>query len=151
MAENHRTDLGGRADPSGVRLTALAAKKGSKYEECTTGVQESLGKTQGTGCFHHGGSAAIYASCVCKYDDQRFMIADNYFGKTRENFFNGTKGSLLFITEDDTSYQVKGRIEYHQRGEYYDNMKKWNPENLPGYAVAILYIEEIYSGSRRLI
>ncbi|MCK9243847.1 MAG: pyridoxamine 5'-phosphate oxidase family protein [Candidatus Marinimicrobia bacterium] len=94
---------------------------------------------------------AIYASCVCKYDDQRFLIADNYFGKTRENIFNGTKGSLLFITEDDTSFQVKGKIEYHLRGEFYDDMKKWNPENLPGYAVAILYIEEVYSGSRRLV
>ena len=94
---------------------------------------------------------AIYASCVSKFDDQRLLVADNFFGKTRENIFNGSKGSILFITDDDTSFQVKGSIEYHIKGKLYDNMKKWNPETLQGYAVAILNVEEVYSGSKRLV
>jgi predicted pyridoxine 5'-phosphate oxidase superfamily flavin-nucleotide-binding protein len=94
---------------------------------------------------------AIYAACVSKYDDQRFLIADNFFGKTRDNIFSGSRGSLLFITEDETSFQIKGRIEYHRKGTFYDDMKQWNPGKLPGHAVAVLYIEEVYSGAHRLV
>jgi len=94
---------------------------------------------------------AIYATCVSKYDEQRLLVADNFFSKTRQNIFNGSKGSILFITDDDTSFQVKGSIEYYNKGEIFDNMKKWNPEKLPGYAVAILNVEEVYSGSKQLV
>ncbi len=94
---------------------------------------------------------AIYATCVSKYDEQRLLVADNFFRKTRQNISNGSKGSILFITDDDTSYQVKGSIEYHNKGEIFDNMKKWNPEKLPGYGVAILNVEEVYSGSKQLV
>jgi hypothetical protein len=30
-------------------------------------------------------------------------------------------------------------------------MKKWNPERLPGNAVAALEVEEVYSGSEKLV
>ncbi|MCK4640929.1 MAG: pyridoxamine 5'-phosphate oxidase family protein [Candidatus Marinimicrobia bacterium] len=94
---------------------------------------------------------AIYATCVSKYDEQRLLVADNFFGKTRQNIFNGSKGSILFITDDNTSYQAKGSIEYHNKGDIFDDMKKWNPEKLPGHAVAILKVEEVYSRSKRLV
>jgi len=94
---------------------------------------------------------AIYATCVSKYDDQRLLVADNFFGKTRQNILSGSKGSILFITNDDTSFQVKGRIEYHYKGDVYKDMKKWNPAKLPGHAVAILIVEEVYSGSKQLL
>jgi len=94
---------------------------------------------------------AIYATCVSKYDDQRLLVADNFFGKTRQNILSGSKGSILFITEDDTSFQIKGRIEYHCKGDVYKDMKKWNPIKLPGRAVAILIVEEVYSGSKQLL
>ncbi len=93
---------------------------------------------------------AIYATCVSKYDEQRLLVADNFFGKTQQNIFNGSKGSILFITDDDISYQAKGSIEYHNKGDIFDDMKNWNPEKLPGRAVAILKVEEVYSGSKRL-
>ena len=94
---------------------------------------------------------AIYATCVSKDDEQRLLVADNFFMKTRKNVSNGSKGSILFITDDGTSFQVKGSIEYHNKGKIYDDMKKWNPEKLPGYGVAILNVEEAYSGSRQLV
>ncbi len=93
---------------------------------------------------------AIYASCVKLYDNQTILIADNYFSKTRKNIDINNQASILFITEDDTAYQLKGQLQYHIRGPYFDDMKKWNPENLPGHAVAIIKIKEVYNGAKKL-
>jgi len=94
---------------------------------------------------------AIYATCVSNYNDNKIIIADNYFDKTRKNILSGSKGSVLFITSDYNAYQIKGSIEYHKEGKYYENMKKWNPEKHPGHAAAVVTIEEIYSGSKKLL
>jgi uncharacterized protein len=81
---------------------------------------------------------AIYATCVRKFDSSTLVVADNFFNKTQANIKSGSKGSLLFITKEGKSYQVKGRIEYHTEGEFFDDMKKWNPDTLPGHAAAVL-------------
>lgn len=94
---------------------------------------------------------SIYATCVSKYSESIFVIADNYFNKTRKNILAGSKASLLFITNEGTSYQLKGIIKYYQSGEIFENMKKWNPAKLPGHAAAALEIEAIYSGSEKLL
>ena len=78
------------------------------------------------------------------------VIADNYFGKTRKNILAGSKGSLLYITKDGKAFQIKGDIEYHQEGEIFDDMKKWNPTKHPGHAAAVLKVKEVYSGSEKL-
>ena len=93
---------------------------------------------------------SIYVTCVKLYDDNTILIADNYFSKTRKNIMDNSKASILFITEDDKSYQIKGSIQYHIRGQYFEDMKQWNPESLPGHAVAIIKVEEVYSGAKRL-
>lgn len=45
---------------------------------------------------------------------------------------------------------MKGSIEYHKNGEFFDDMKKWNSEKLPGHAATVLKIEGVYSGSEKL-
>lgn len=92
----------------------------------------------------------IYATCVSLYDKETFLIADNYFFKTRRNILSGCCGNLLFITDNGHSYQIKGRITYYRSGPYYDDMKKWNPEKNPGHGVAVLKIEEVFSGAEKL-
>jgi uncharacterized protein len=92
---------------------------------------------------------AIYATCVSKFDDDHLVVADNYFSKTKANIQEGSKGSLLFITKEGKSYQIKGSIDYDTDGAYYQDMKCWNGER-PGHAAAVLCVEEIYSGSDRL-
>jgi uncharacterized protein len=62
---------------------------------------------------------AIYATCVSKFNEETIVIADNYFDKTRKNILAGSKGSVLFITNEDKSFQVKGTIEYHTEGELF--------------------------------
>lgn len=94
---------------------------------------------------------AIYATCVSKYNEDTLVIANNYFSKTLQNIQAGSQGTILFITKEGTSYQVKGRIEYHEAGAIYDDMKKWNPAKHPGHAAAALKVEEVYSGAEKLV
>jgi predicted pyridoxine 5'-phosphate oxidase superfamily flavin-nucleotide-binding protein len=94
---------------------------------------------------------SIYATCISKFNEEYVVVADNYFSKTKENIKSGSKGSLLFFTKDKKSYQIKGTIEYHTEGAFFDDMKKWNPEKHPGHAAAAIKVEEVYSGSEKLL
>jgi len=93
---------------------------------------------------------SIYATCVGRFDESTLVIADNYFDKTRANIKNGSRGSVLFITKDNKAYQVKGTLEYHTEGDLFDFMKSWNPEKHPGHAAAVLRVEEVFSGAKKL-
>ena len=94
---------------------------------------------------------SIYATCVSKYDEGTIVVANNYFDKTKINIFSGSVGSILFITKENKSYQIKGPIRYYTDGDIFDDMKKWNPKKHPGHAAVSLEIEEIYSGSEKLL
>ena len=93
---------------------------------------------------------AIYATCVSKFDEDTIVIADNFFDKTRKNISAGSKGSVLFITAESKSFQLKGTIKYHTDGAVFEDMKKWNPTQLSGKAAAALKVEEVYSGAKKL-
>jgi len=93
----------------------------------------------------------IYASSVRKFGEDRIVIADNYFDKTRKNILAGSKGAVLFITENSGAFQIKGTIEYHKDGEVFDDMKKWNSKQHPGHAAMALKVEEVYSGAKKLL
>ncbi len=92
----------------------------------------------------------IYATCVALYGDDRLVVADNYFNKTRKNIQAGSQGAALFITNDKKAYQLKGSLEYHTAGPVFDDMKRWNPPAHPGHGAAALVVEEVYSGARQL-
>jgi predicted pyridoxine 5'-phosphate oxidase superfamily flavin-nucleotide-binding protein len=98
-----------------------------------------------------GNPNAIYATCVNQFGDDTLVIADNFFNKTRANILAGSTGSLLFITKEGKSYQIKGAITYHSQGAIFEDMKKWNPVKLPGHAVAALHVEHIYCGAEELL
>lgn len=92
----------------------------------------------------------IYATCTSMHGDEYLVVADNYFDKTRKNTKAGSRGSILFITNESKAYQLKGVLEYHTSGPIFDEMKKWNPTKHPGHAAAVLVVEEIFSGSKRI-
>ncbi len=92
----------------------------------------------------------IYASCVAVFGDDRLVVADNYFDKTRKNLLRGGKGALLFRCKEGKAYQAKGTLEYHKEGEVFDHMKTWNSPQHPGHGAAVLRIEEVYSGAEKL-
>ena len=93
---------------------------------------------------------SIYATCTEKYDGETLVVANNFFSKTMENIKANTRACLLFITEENAAYQIKGRIEYHTQGPVFDHMKQWNPKKHPGHGAAALKVEEVYKGAERL-
>ncbi|MDD5727981.1 MAG: pyridoxamine 5'-phosphate oxidase family protein [Victivallales bacterium] len=98
-----------------------------------------------------GVANSIYATCVSKFGDDKLLIADNFFAKTKANLLNGSGyGCLLFITGEGKAYQVKGRVERLTTGPEFDDMKTWNG-NRPGHAVAVLHVEEVFSGAEKLL
>jgi hypothetical protein len=92
----------------------------------------------------------IYASCVRVFSNDRLVVADNYFEKTRKNLLLGCKGSLLFRSKKGKAYQVKGTMEYYTEGEIFDFMKTWNPPKHPGHGAAVLRVDTVYSGADKL-
>ncbi len=92
----------------------------------------------------------IYVLSVSLYGDDRLLVADNYFDKTRRNIKAGSKGAALFMTADKKAYQLKGTFEYHTTGPLFDDMKNWNPPKHPGHGVAALVVTEVFSGSTRV-
>jgi predicted pyridoxine 5'-phosphate oxidase superfamily flavin-nucleotide-binding protein len=70
--------------------------------------------------------------------------------KTRANILAGSKASLLFITKEGESYQIKGTVVYHTEGPIYEDMKKWNPKKLSGHAAAALKVQHVFCGAEEL-
>ncbi len=99
----------------------------------------------------NGKPNTIYITCVSKFNEETIVIANNFLSKTLENILAGSKGSILFITKEGTSYQLKGHIEYYKDGIIFDNMKTWNPTKLPGHGAAALKVEEVYRGAEKLL
>lgn len=92
----------------------------------------------------------IYVTCVSKFSEDTVVVADNFFSKTQENILAGSKGSLLFMTNEGKPYQIKGTIEYCTEGEIFDDMKGWNASR-PGHGAAAIKVEEVYSGAEKLL
>lgn len=93
---------------------------------------------------------SIYVKSISKYNDNIYLVADNYFNKTRENLKSGCQGSILFMVDETEAYQIKGVVRYETEGVYFDNMKSWNNPKRPGHAVAVLQVVEIYRGGEKL-
>ncbi len=94
---------------------------------------------------------AIYAPNVKLLEDDRIVVADNYFNKTRANIQRGSKVAVLFLTKEGKSYPAKGSIEYLTAGSIYEDMRNWADPKHPRIAAAVLSVEELYSGAERLI
>jgi len=93
---------------------------------------------------------AAYCEAVNVYGDDKIVIADNGFEYTRLNILGGSRGAILFSTDDGKSYQVKGPLDYQTDGPIYDDMMKWLYPSLAGKAAIALTVEEIHTGSSKL-
>ena len=94
---------------------------------------------------------AVWVLCVNKLDDQRILIANNFFNKTLENIKNGSMGSLLMIAPEREAYQIKGSLEYYESGPIFDEMKAWLDPKFAGVGAVILNIESIYYGAEQVV
>ncbi len=93
----------------------------------------------------------IYTAYASQFSDDAFVITNHFFNKMINNILSGSKGAILFLSEDGaTSYQLMGSLEYHQDDEIYEQICNSMPPDLPGRAVVILRVEMIYSGGEQL-
>jgi hypothetical protein len=92
----------------------------------------------------------IYMTCVKQVAEDQIILVDNFFNKTRANIAAGSKGALVFITDEGKSFQIKGTLEYVPAGPVYDDMKCWNSEKLPGVAAVVLHVEQVFNGATQL-
>ena len=67
------------------------------------------------------------------FGDDRLVVAENYFDKTRRNLKRGSKGAIRFRTKDGKACRVKGALEYDTPGPVSDHMKTWRPKEHPGH------------------
>ena len=93
----------------------------------------------------------IYVGEIHYIPGEGFIVADNYFCKTRANIQNGTKAAILFLTKDRKSFQVKGPMTYHTGGPIFENMRSWHDPKYPGAAAVLLRVEAAYSGAEKLL
>lgn len=98
-----------------------------------------------------GNPNSVYVAFVKKYAEDKIVITDNYFSKTRANIMSGSPASLLYITAEKEAYQIKGNIEYLTEGAIFADMKTWNDPKHPGVAAAVLHVKEVYSGAEKLL
>ncbi len=97
-----------------------------------------------------GNPNAIYVGEIWLEDREGFIVADNYFHKTRANIKRGTKGAILFLAKNRKSFQVKGPVTYHMEGPRFEAMRSRHDPKHPGVAAAFLRVEEAYCGAEIL-
>ncbi len=93
---------------------------------------------------------SVYVLSMRLLSDGRIAVMDNYFNKTRENIMNGSSGAFLFLARPRRQYQAKGPIEYLTSGPVYEELKAAVDPKYPRLGVAVLTVEELYSGAERL-
>jgi predicted pyridoxine 5'-phosphate oxidase superfamily flavin-nucleotide-binding protein len=99
----------------------------------------------------NGSPNTIYVTCVKKISDSKIVVADNKMHKTRANIKAGCPVSLLYITAEKKSFQLKGSVQYLTSGKIFDEMKTvWLDKKYPGHAAVVIDVEEVYSGADRL-
>lgn len=118
-------------------------------------VQEAWKKRQGpvvlTTISKQGIPNSIYATFAGIFEEDKVWVANNKFCKTLQNILECDKADILFLTEENKAYQFKGTISHKTEGKEFDEMKKWNRADLPGKGAAILDVQEIYSGAKKIV
>ena len=104
-----------------------------------------------TTCDQNNLPNSVWVICAKLINDEQFVIANNSFDKTLSNIKSGSKGSLLYIAPEREAYQIKGALEYHDKGEIYDDMKKWLGPKFPGKGACVLNIEEVFYGAEQVV
>ena len=82
-------------------------------------------------------------------NDEKILIADNFFNKTRLNLEENPRASLTFWSpETKEGYQVKGSIEIHTSGPIFEEAASKVcavKPNLNTKAGIVLKVEEVYT------
>ncbi|HED14072.1 MAG TPA: pyridoxamine 5'-phosphate oxidase family protein [Gammaproteobacteria bacterium] len=120
-------------------------------EQVISAWQERSGPAVIATASEDGVPNAIYSAYTQQYNENAFIITDHFFNKTRNNIMHGSKGALLFLSNDGkSSFQLKGTFEYHEDGEVIEQLRKSMPPELPSRAAVIFNIVSVYSGGEKI-
>ena len=76
----------------------------------------------------------IYVKFLKYIDDSTVVIADNKLGKTKDNILSNSHLSFVVLdSETRKSYQLKGKVQYIQDGEKYQDVINWVQEKRPDF------------------
>ena len=97
----------------------------------------------------------IYVSFLKYINDATVVIADNKLVKTKNNVLSNSNLSFVVLDpETKKAYQLKGKAEYIQKGEKYQNVCDWVQEKRPDLnpkGALYITINEIFSGDKKII
>ncbi len=96
----------------------------------------------------------VYVSYLKYQDDETIIIADNKFGKTRQNLKTNSKLSFVVLdTDTKKSYQVKGTVTSYSEGEKHQLVVDWvhvkHPQTTP-FSALYLEVKEVFCGSEKI-
>lgn len=74
-----------------------------------------------------------------RIENGKIWLINYFMEKTKENVVNNKKVSLTVWT-DMMGYQIKGEVEYLEKGELFDRAVEWVKESLPDRVVKGLLI-----------
>ncbi|MEN8261458.1 MAG: pyridoxamine 5'-phosphate oxidase family protein [Pseudomonadota bacterium] len=99
-------------------------------------------------------SNVVFVTYLKYLDDETIVFADNKFLKTRENLDCNPKVSFVVLDSDTKkSYQVKGSVQCHTKGERYESVVDWvhvnHPQTTPK-AAFYMPVEEVYCGAEKI-
>ena len=96
----------------------------------------------------------IYVTFLKYINDTTVVIADNKLVKTKNNVLSNANLSFVVLDpETKKSYQLKGKTEYINEGEKYQDVFNWVQEKRPDlHPKGALYvtIDEIFSGDKKI-
>lgn len=96
----------------------------------------------------------VYVTFLKYIDDTTVVIADNKLAKTKDNILSNSNLSFVVLDPDTKkSYQLKGKVEYLQEGEKFEDVVKWVHEKRPNLhpkGAVYVSITEIFSGDKKI-
>lgn len=76
-------------------------------------------------------------------------ICDNAFDKTRRNLLCGSRATFLLLTPEGP-LQIKGPVTYMTEGPEFEDAQAWGKQDFPLKGLALLQMEEVWSGAEKL-
>lgn len=93
----------------------------------------------------------IYTTNANMMDDDKIVIANKYIDRSMKNVLPESEGSLVFVTDDNKHYLIKGDIFYDYGGKHYKFMKSWSGDRHPGHGAAVVDIHEVYESGEKVV
>lgn len=96
----------------------------------------------------------IYVTFLKYINDTTVVIADNKLVKTKNNILSNPDIAFVVLDPDTKkSYQLKGKTDYIQEGEKFQEVFNWVHEKRPDLSpkgALYITIDEIFSGDKKI-